>query len=82
MLRLLKSWTESDAAPDGWRSADPPGAIEKHPVKDTKVRALLKALLPGTWKKVYHKGLDGSELHYFQHESGAVAGVKHKRKGK
>jgi hypothetical protein len=48
-----------------------------------KNRVLLRALqeaLPGTWVKVYRKGMDGSEIHYFQHVSGAVALVKHKWK--
>jgi len=40
----------------------------------------LQDLLPGRWQKVYHYGRDGTEIHYFQHASGRVAMVKHKRK--
>jgi hypothetical protein len=29
------------------------------------------------WYKVYHRGLDGSQLHYFQHQSGIVFDVEH-----
>jgi len=36
----------------------------------------LRRLLPGKWYKVIKYGTRG-ELHYFEHESGAVADVKH-----
>ena len=38
--------------------------------------AQLRSALPGQWHKIYHYGIDGTELHYFQHESGAVFNVK------
>ena len=34
----------------------------------------LRQLLPGRWQKVIKLG--NCELHYFEHESGQVAGVK------
>jgi seryl-tRNA synthetase len=41
---------------------------------------VLREAIPGTWLKVYRRGVDGSEVHFFQHASGAVALVKMKRK--
>ena len=35
-----------------------------------------KTLLPGKWQKVIKKGGIG-EVHYFEHVSGQVAGVKY-----
>jgi hypothetical protein len=78
MLKLLNSWRESSAVPPGWAPCDPPGAVTKRPVKNSKVLALLQSLLPGRWRKVYHRGRDGTEMHYFQHASGKVAFAKHK----
>ena len=56
----------------------PPGAVLKVPVKNRQLLIYLRGILPGRWRKVYRKGQDGSEVHYFEHESGQVAGVKHK----
>jgi len=39
---------------------------------------LLRATIPGKWTKVYLRGVDGSEVHYFAHASGKVFNVKHK----
>lgn len=77
---LLDSWRESPNVPDAWVPADPPGAIVKVPIKNSQVLAVLRAELPGRWRKIYHRGADGTEVHYFQHESGKVAFVKHKRR--
>jgi hypothetical protein len=54
--------------------------MAKVPVKNRQLLRALQEAIPGPWVKVYRKGADGSEVHYFQHASGAVAGVKHKRK--
>lgn len=35
----------------------------------------LRELLPGKWQKVIKDGNNG-EVHYFEHSSGQVAGVK------
>jgi hypothetical protein len=80
MVRLLQSWRQSSAVPPDWRPAPPPGAVIKDPVKDPEVLKALQEALPGRWVKVYRMGADGSELHYFQHASGAVAFVKLKWK--
>ena len=80
MIRLLQSWKDSPEVPPDWRSAAPPGSVAKAPVKDRGLLRALRQALPGTWLKVYRIGIDGSEVHYFQHASGAVALVKRKWK--
>ena len=80
MVRVLQSWRQSSDVPTGWRPAGPPGSLVKDPVKDRQVLRALREAIPGPWAKVYRKGADGSEIHYFQHASGAVALVKYKRK--
>ena len=82
MIRLYKSWRESENVPDGWRAAEPPGAVRNVRVKNPEVLLALRQALPGYWVKVYRRGVDGSEVHYFKHESGAVALVKWKPKQK
>jgi hypothetical protein len=48
----------------------------KYPVRNKAVLRYLRSLLPGRWQKVIKKGTPG-EVHYFEHESGQVAGVKY-----
>ncbi len=50
----------------------------KYSVKNKEVLRYLRTLLAGRWKKVIKKGNHG-EVHYFEHEFGRVAGVKHLR---
>jgi hypothetical protein len=80
MIQVLQSWKHSPEVPAGWQPAAPPGAVIKDPVKNRQVLRALQDVLPGSWCKVYRKGADGTEIHYFQHASGKVALVKHKRK--
>jgi hypothetical protein len=80
MVRVLQSWRQRTAVPPGWLPAGPPGAVVKAVVKDPQVLKALREAIPGPWAKVYRTGVDGSELHYFQHASGAVALVKLKWK--
>jgi len=47
----------------------------KYPVRNTAVLRELRRLRSGRWKKVIKQGNVG-EAHYFEHESGMVAGVK------
>jgi hypothetical protein len=51
------------------------GATLKYPVRNRAVRRELRRLRAGRWKKVIKQG-DVGEVHYFEHESGTVAGVK------
>jgi hypothetical protein len=80
MVQFFNSWRESPDVPRGWQPAQPPGAVEKVRLNNRALAALLKQALPGRWQKVYHKGQDGTELHYCQHQSGKVAFVKLKVK--
>jgi hypothetical protein len=47
----------------------------KFPVRNRKLLGYLRTLLPGRWSKVIRQGTTG-EVHYFEHESGQIAGVK------
>jgi hypothetical protein len=44
-------------------------------VRNPAVRRYLRQLLPGRWQKIVKSG-DTGEVHYFEHLSGQVAGVK------
>jgi hypothetical protein len=72
-LHLYESIRHSAVVPDGWR---PFGTKTiKYPVRNHQLRAYLRTLRPGRWRKVIKLGL-GGEVHYLEHESGTVAGVK------
>jgi hypothetical protein len=73
-LNVYRNVYESGSIPAGWRPAKD-GAI-KYPVRDSGVRRYLRTLLSGRWQKVIKIG-DTGEIHYFEHESGQVAGVKY-----
>ena len=68
MLRLFGNWRESDAVPRGWQPAGPPGAVVRVRVRNRLLLQYLRKMRPGKWRKVYRKGVDGSEVHYFKHE--------------
>jgi hypothetical protein len=71
-LHVYPSIRASGRVPAGWAPV-PDGTI-KYSVQASVLR-YLRTLLPGRWKKVIKKGMTG-EVHYFEHESGWVAGVK------
>lgn len=72
-LHLYRSVYESGFVPDGWLPFK--GGTIKYPVRNPDVHRYLHQLLPGKWQKVIKLGSLG-EIHYFEHESGQVAGVK------
>jgi hypothetical protein len=72
-LHLYTSVFLSGSVPTGWQPQRN-GTI-KYPVRNTEVLRYLRQLLPGKWQKVIKQGNIG-EIHYFEHESGQVAGVK------
>ncbi len=72
-LHLYLNVYESGSVPADW-VPDKSGTI-KYPVRNAVVRKYLKSLLPGKWQKVIKRGNIGA-AHYFEHESGKVAGVK------
>jgi len=72
-LHVYKSIDASGSIPEEWKPTW--GGTIKYPVRNVTVRDYLRTLLPGKWRKVIKKGNIG-EAHYFEHESGQVAGVK------
>lgn len=71
-LHLYPNVYASGSVPAGW-VPDRSGTL-KYPVHK-KILSYLRQLLPGKWQKVIKYG-DRGEVHYFEHSSGQVAGVK------
>lgn len=72
-LHLYPNIHASGSVPMGWVPAK--GGALKYPVRNEKVLRYLRELLAGKWSKVIKAGNSG-EVHYFEHASGQVAGVK------
>ncbi len=72
-LHVYPNVLASGSIPEGWKPIR--GGTIKYPVRKAVVRGYLRTLLPGSWRKVIKIGNIG-EAHYFEHESGQVAGVK------
>lgn len=72
-LHLYKDVVASGSIPKGWVPLK--SGVLKYPVRNPEVLRYLRSLLPGRWQKVIKKGNTG-EVHYFEHSSGQVAGVK------
>ncbi len=73
-LHLYPNVYASGSVPGGWKPVS--GKQVKYPVRNPEVLRYLRTLLAGKWQKVIKAGNMG-EVHYFEHESGQVAGVKH-----
>jgi hypothetical protein len=73
-LHLYSDVYASGSVPANWNSIK--GGALKYPVRNLKVLQHLRLLLPGKWQKVIKDGNLG-EVHYFEHQSGQVAGVKY-----
>jgi len=72
-LNLHPNIYASGSVPRSWTPSR--GAAIKYPVRNRAVVRELRRLRAGLWKKVIKQGNLG-EVHYFEHESGSVAGVK------
>ena len=72
-LHLYADVYASGSVPVGWTPIQ--GGTIKYPVRNVAVLRHLRQLLSGRWQKVIKKG-DSGEVHYFEHASGRVAGVK------
>ncbi len=72
-LYLYSNIYASGAVPAGWTPTR--GGTIKYLVRNPAVRRYLRQLLPGRWQKVI-KNSNIGEVHYFEHASGQVAGVK------
>lgn len=73
-LHLYPDVYSSGSVPSGWVPAI--GGTIKYPVRNPAVHRYLRQLLPGRWQKVIKQGNRG-DVHYFEHASGQVAGVKY-----
>ncbi len=72
-LYLYPDVYASGSVPAGWVPVK--GGSLKYPVRNAEVLRHLRLLLPGKWQKVIKKGNCG-DVHYFEHSSGQVGGVK------
>jgi hypothetical protein len=72
-LYLYRDIYDSESVPENWRPIR--GAAIKYPVRNAAVLGHLRQLTSGRWQKAIKKGNTG-EVHYFEHASGQVAGVK------
>ncbi len=72
-LHLYSDIYSSGSVPQEWQPLK--GGILKYPALNKSVLRELRRLLTGRWKKVIKQGNKG-EVHYFEHKSGSVAGVK------
>ena len=73
-LHLYPDVYASGSVPSGWVPSR--GGTIKYPVRNPVVRRYLRQLLSGRWQKVIKQGNHG-EVHYFEHTSGQVSGVKY-----
>lgn len=73
-LHLYANVHASGSLPKGWKPTQ--GGTIKYPVKNKVLLRYPQQLLAGRWQKVIKKGTSG-EVHYFEHQSGQVADVKH-----
>jgi hypothetical protein len=73
---IYSSIRASGVIPSGWKIAQ--NGLQKVKIGNQALLKQLQSAKPGKWVKVYAKGVDGTEYHWFQHESGAVFNVKRK----
>ncbi len=74
---IFNSIQESGKVPEGWEPCK--GKYVKENVKNKTLLKELRKKLPGKWNKIYRFGVDGTEIHYFEHGSGKVFNVEIKR---
>ncbi len=73
-LHLYSDVYASGSVPEGWVPQS--GGALRYPVRNAQVLKYLRELLAGKWQKVIKDGNTG-EIHYFEHSSGQVSGVKY-----
>jgi hypothetical protein len=73
--QIFDSLQKSGKIPYGWKSVR--SGSRKVKIKNVEILNALHEHYPGEWKKVYLRGTDGTELHYFEHgPTGKVWGIK------
>jgi hypothetical protein len=73
-LHLYPDVYASGSVPPGWVPI--PGSTITYPMRNPDVRRYLRQLLAGRWQKVIKQDNSG-DVHYFEHASVHVAGVKY-----
>ena len=72
---IYDSLRKSGKLPYGWKPASQ--GVRKVSVKNLDILNALREHYLGEWRKVYQRGVDGTEVHYFEHRrTGKVWGVK------
>lgn len=72
---IFDSLQKSGKIPYGWKRARQ--GTRKVQIKNLIILNALREHLPGEWRKVYQRGTDGTEIHYFEHRpTGKVWSVK------
>jgi hypothetical protein len=63
--QIFSSLRESGKIPYGWKPAH--NRTRKVKIKNPEILSALREQYPGEWRKVYQRGIDGTEIHYFEH---------------
>ena len=72
---IYDSLQKSGRIPAGWKPER--GSVRKVAVRNSEILKALREHFPGDWRKVYNRGKDGTEIHYFEHRStGKVWAIK------
>lgn len=72
---IFDSLSKSSKLPYGWKPARQ--GTRKVKIKNLPILDALRVQYPGEWRKVYQRGVDGTEIHYFEYRrTGKVWGVK------
>lgn len=72
---IYDSLQKSSKIPYGWKPVRQ--GLRKVRIKNQQILSALRAHYPGEWRKVYQRGVDGTEIHYFEHRrTGKVWSVK------
>jgi hypothetical protein len=72
---IYDSLQKSSKIPYGWKPARQ--GLRKVGIKNQQILSALREHYPGEWRKVYQRGVDGTEIHYFEHRrTGKVWSVK------
>lgn len=72
-LNIYSNIYASGSVPQSWTPLR--GGALKYPIRNRAVLRELRRLRSGRWHKIIKCGTIG-EVHYFEHQSGRVAGVK------
>ena len=63
--QIFSSLRESGKIPHGWKPAR--HGIRRVKIKNLEILRALREHEAGEWRKVYQRGIEGTEIHYFEH---------------